>query len=119
MLTTPLSPVCHIHKDGPAGVRIRKAYRLANRFSICLIFFLLPLATSLNSLQLISITTGLVVYVLLVELWGMSCPTESFFGEKKDSQCKYVARIRGSHRDLKKVGKCEGLEGRGEKCTLI
>lgn len=63
--------------------------------------------------------TALLIWVLLLELWGCSCPDESFFGEKR--QCKYTARCKVSKRDLEtavkngemvKVGE---LEGRGEK----
>jgi hypothetical protein len=111
--------LCHIHKDGPVGVRIKKRNRMANRFIVCIIFFALPTATSLDSLQLVSVTTGLVIWVLLLELWGMSCPDESFFGEKK--QCKYVARCKISKKDLETavrrgtVLSVSALQDKGEK----
>jgi len=109
----------HVHKDGPAGVRIKKRHRLTNRFIVCIVFFALPTATSLNSLQLISVSTGLVIWVLLLELWGMSCPNESFFGEKR--QCKYSARCKISKRDLEAAVKgghvvnVSSLQATGEK----
>ena len=109
----------HVHKDGPAGVRIQKRYRLINRFAVCIILFCLPTAHDLNSLQLISVTTALVIWVLLLELWGMSCPKESFFGEKK--KCKYTAKCGISRRDLEgavkngRVIEVERYSGKGEK----
>lgn len=110
--------ICHVHKDAE-GVRIGKRYRMANRFAVCLIFFCLPTAHGLNSLQLISVATGLIIWVLLLELWGMSCPEESFFGEKK--ACKYTARCRVSKKDLESAVKgghvinVQSLSDRGEK----
>ncbi len=71
---------------------------MTNRFCVCIILICLPLAHSLNSLQMISTTTGLVIWVLLLELWGMSCPNESFFGEKEPR--KYTAKCRIARRDL-------------------
>lgn len=68
----------HAHRS-PRGMRLAKKYRLANRVAVCLIMFLLPLAQDLRSLDLISITFGLVVWVLVVELWGKSCKGDSFF----------------------------------------
>ncbi|KAE8449698.1 hypothetical protein EG329_007473 [Mollisiaceae sp. DMI_Dod_QoI] len=94
--------ICHIHKDAE-GVRIKKRHRMANRFAVCIIFFCLPTAQWLNSLQLVSITTGLVIWVLLLELWGMSCPDESFFGEKKP--CRYTAKCKISKKDLESAVK--------------
>ena len=100
-------------------MRIRKKHRMANRLGVCIILFCLPTAHELNSLQLISIVTGLIVWVLLLELWGCSCPEESFFGEKK--QCKYTAKCKVSKRDLESavkhghVVKVEEFAGRGEK----
>lgn len=94
--------VCHIHKDAE-GIRIRKRYRMVNRFGVCIILFCLPTAHGLNSLDLISIVTGLVIWVLLLELWGMSCPDDSFFGEKR--ACKYTARCRVSKKDLESAVK--------------
>ncbi len=110
--------ICHIHKDAE-GVRIKKRHRMANRFAVCIIFFCLPTAQWLNSLQLVSITTGLVIWVLLLELWGMSCPDESFFGEKKP--CRYTAKCKISKKDLESAVKgghvvnVSALKDTGEK----
>ncbi|KAH8657000.1 bacterial low temperature requirement A protein-domain-containing protein [Tricladium varicosporioides] len=111
--------LCHIHKDPPRGMRLRKSFRMANRFGVCVILFALPTAHDLNSLQLISIVTGLLVWVLLLELWGVSCPEDSLFGQK--SQCKYTARCKISKKDLEsrvkggEVIKVEELSEKGEK----
>jgi len=112
--------ICHVHKD-VQGIRVRipKRSRMINRFAVCIILFCLPLVHSLNSLHLISITTGLIIWVLLLELWGMSCPDESFFGEKKP--CKYTARCKISKKDLESAVKSghivnvSELSDRGEK----
>ncbi|TVY52773.1 hypothetical protein LSUE1_G009743, partial [Lachnellula suecica] len=93
----------HVHKDHPKGLRILKRWRMLNRFGVCIILFCLPIVESLNSLQLVSIVTGLVVWVLLLELWGCSCPEESFFGEKR--KCGYTARCKVSRKDLEARGK--------------
>ncbi|KAG4435489.1 hypothetical protein IFR05_009028 [Cadophora sp. M221] len=118
-----LISISHIHKDAPR-TRIPKRYRLINRFIICLILILLPLShSSLNSLHLIATTTGLTIWVLVLELWGMSCWGESFFGEKK--ACKYTARCKISKKDLESavkgghVIKVEELKERGEKGMYV
>jgi len=96
--------LCHTHKEASGSrIRIKKRIRLTHRFFVCTILFCLPLAHWLSSLQLISTTTGLVCYVLLLELWGMSCPDESFFGEKK--ACRYSARCKMSKKDLESAVK--------------
>ncbi|KAH6670073.1 bacterial low temperature requirement A protein-domain-containing protein [Halenospora varia] len=111
--------LCHIHKDPPRGMRLRKTFRMANRFGVSVILFALPTAHDLNSLQLISIVTGLLVWVLLLELWGVSCPEDSFFGQNR--QCKYTARCKISKKDLEsrvkggEVIKVEELSEKGEK----
>jgi hypothetical protein len=92
---------------------------MLNRFAVCIVFFCLPLADQLNSLKLISITTALTIWVLSLELWGMSCAEETFFGEKKP--CKYTARCKISKKDLESAVKgghvinVESLSDRGEK----
>jgi hypothetical protein len=111
--------ICHVHKDPAMGIRVRKSKRMANRFAVCIILCCLPTAHHLNSLQLISIVTGLIIWVLFVELFGCSSPEESFFGEKK--QCKYTARCKISKKDLESAVKgghvinVSELSDRGEK----
>lgn len=120
LTTIGIISLTHIHKESSGHlIRIRKRTRLANRFAVCIILFCLPLVHSLNSVQLVSTTTGLVIWVLLLELWGMSCPDESFFGEK--SACKYTARCKISKKDLEsavkggQVIKVQEFMDRGEK----
>lgn len=111
----------HVHKDPAAGVRLPKKFRMLNRFVVCVILTALGSAEHLNSLHLISITTSLVVWVLLLELWGSSCPKDSLFGQGSEKQCKYTAKCKISKKDLEsasKVGnviKVEELGDRGEK----
>ncbi|KAG9234335.1 bacterial low temperature requirement A protein-domain-containing protein [Amylocarpus encephaloides] len=119
--------VSHLHKDPPNGVRIRKSLRLTNRFTVCVVLVCLPLAEHLNSLQLISVVTGLLLYVLLIELWGAGCPGDSIWGDWKNGEgakCKYTARCNISKKDLEsavkggQVIKVEELKDRGEKGML-
>ncbi|CCD46354.1 hypothetical protein BofuT4P330000033001 [Botrytis cinerea T4] len=88
---------CHIHKKDHHGIRLAKRYRLLNRLIVCIILICLPLS-SLNSLALVSTVTGLVVWVLVLELWGHSCPDETFFGGGK--KCAYTAKCKISRKDL-------------------
>ncbi|RSL65072.1 hypothetical protein CEP53_003828 [Fusarium sp. AF-6] len=88
MLFMGVIAYCHEHRK-PATLRWSKTTRLANRFAVCIVMFLLPLAKSLNSLNLISITLGLTVWVLLVELFGKSCRNDPFIGEKKGCRVRY------------------------------
>ncbi|KAK7403577.1 hypothetical protein QQX98_010670 [Neonectria punicea] len=92
---------CHQHRV-PATLRWSKTTRLANRLAVCAIMFFLPMAKSLNSLQLISVTLGLSVWVLLVELFGKSCRNDPFIGEKKGCTVRYSCKC--SKKDLEKVG---------------
>ncbi|QSZ33769.1 hypothetical protein DSL72_005340 [Monilinia vaccinii-corymbosi] len=78
----------HIHKKDSHGMRLAKRWRLLNRLFTCSILICLPLAHTLNSLQVIATVTGLLVWVLILELWGASCPGESFFGEKEGERVK-------------------------------
>ncbi|RDW87366.1 hypothetical protein BP5796_03060 [Coleophoma crateriformis] len=112
--------ISHIHKE-IGGSRLLKRHRLANRFTICVILVCLPLAHGLNSLQLISTVTGLVVWVLFFDLWGASSPKESFFGEK--SSCSYTAHCKVPRKDLESAVKggqtinIKSVSNQGEKAT--
>ncbi|KAJ8071428.1 hypothetical protein OCU04_001749 [Sclerotinia nivalis] len=112
----------HIHKkpdqDTYTHTRLAKRYRLLNRLLICIILFCLPLSP-LNSLHLISTVTGLVLWVLVLELWGCSCPDETFFGGDK-GRCTYTARCRVSRGELERGGRGDMVRigsgsGRGEE----
>jgi hypothetical protein len=93
----------HIHKEASnTRIRLSKRYRIGNRIAVCVIMICLPLAHHLNSLHLVSIMTGLIVWVLLLELWGVSCPDDSFFSEPA---CKYTARCKISKKELAAAAK--------------
>jgi hypothetical protein len=68
---------CHIHKKLEQG-RLRKRPRLIIRLCVAVIIICLPTADSLNSLELISITTALVFFVLCIDLYGISCVGDRF-----------------------------------------
>jgi len=94
LLCMGIISICNEHKDPAMGLRVRKSKRMANRFAVCIILFCLPTAHHLNSLQLISITTGLTIWVLLVELFGCSSPDESFLGRRSSANTRRGARFR-------------------------
>ena len=87
----------HEHKE-VKGQRIGKRLRLTVRFAVALVLICLPLTQHLDSLRLISTTTGLVVSVLLVDLYGSTCVSESFWQDKR--KCKYSAECRLRKKDL-------------------
>ena len=80
--------LCHVHKEFD-GQRLSKRYRLPVRVSVAIILIFLPLAKALNSLQLVSTTTGLVVLVLMVDVYGSTSIYENFW--KCTACCKYRA----------------------------
>ena len=66
----------------------------------------LPTAHHLNSLHLISITTAMVVYVLLIELWGTTAAGDSLFAAGGAKQkCSYVAKCKIPSKDLEAAAK--------------
>ncbi|KAF5678920.1 hypothetical protein FHETE_1029 [Fusarium heterosporum] len=87
----------HKHRH-PATRRLSKKTRLTNRVVVCLILFCLPVTKSLNSLNLISITLALTVWVLLLELFGKSCRNDPFVGEKQGCFVRYKCKC--SKKDL-------------------
>ena len=78
----------HVHKDFD-GQRLPKRYRLPVRLSVAIILICLPLAESLSSLQLISTTTGLTIFTLIVDLYGSTSVYDTFW--RCTRQCKYRA----------------------------
>lgn len=95
--------ITHIHKEAKnTRIRLGKRYRMGNRLAVCIIMICLPTAHGLNSLYLVSIMTGLILWVLLLELWGVSCPDDSFFGE---AACGYTARCKISKGELEAAAK--------------
>jgi low temperature requirement protein LtrA len=108
----------HIHKKLP-NAHIVKRVRLAIRCCVAIIIICLPLAHSLNSLHLISITTSLVVLVLVLDIFGNSCEGDKFFSggfcEAQKKNCNYSAECRV---DRKKKKEVERAMKKGEKVRL-
>ena len=105
----------HVHKEFD-GQRIRKRIRLPLRIAVAVILILLPLAKELSSLELISTTTGLIVFVLMVDVYGSTNEHDSFW--KCDRTCKYSANcpIKGKAIvDALKRGETVEIKGMGEK----
>jgi low temperature requirement protein LtrA len=92
----------HTHRKIP-NQRVRKETRLVFRMIVSVIIITLPKA-HLNSLQLVSTTTGLVVAVLTLELVGSSCCGENVFWEKGCGRDKatYSARCGVKEEELEK-----------------
>ncbi|KAF2097442.1 hypothetical protein NA57DRAFT_58029 [Rhizodiscina lignyota] len=113
--------LAHIYKEIP-NQRLSKPWRTVVRLAIAVVILLLPLTHRLNSLELIAITTSLVVFALVVELVGASCVHDPFWMETK-RHCTYAARCHISKKELAartKGGKLIDVEelardGKGEK----
>ncbi|MCJ1438309.1 hypothetical protein MMC27_007697 [Xylographa pallens] len=87
----------HQHKE-MGSQRVRKRHRLAIRFGVAIILVCLPLAAGLNSLGLLATTTGLIVFVLVVDLWGCTCEHEAFW--RGDRKCRYSAECMLKRTDI-------------------
>ena len=108
----------HEHKI-PPQCRVPHWARLVNRAAVCIIFCCLPAAQELDSSSLISITTALTAWVLILELFGKGSKGDSLFGDS--AKCRYTAQC--SKKDLEKAMKSDGevdvVElGRGEKTAV-
>jgi hypothetical protein len=90
------------------NLRFPKRHRLALRISVAVILLCLPLASALTSLQMIATSTGLVVLVLVVDLYGSTCTSDSFW--KDETRCRYSAECQLGKKDLEEV-KTGGLSG--------
>jgi hypothetical protein len=90
----------HVHKKIPHQ-RLKKNHRLIIRFAVSLAILLLPLA-HLDSLDLIGTTTGLVLFVLFLELWGATCSGQNIFWESNcgRDKCQYLAKCKVSKKEL-------------------
>lgn len=106
---------CHEHRH-PATRRLSKKTRLTNRLLACIILFFLPMAKSLNSLHLISITLALTVWVLLLEIVGKSCRSDPFIGEKKGCTIRYKCRC--TKKDLENANLGEKQNASAEVLAL-
>ncbi|KAJ1338182.1 low temperature requirement protein A [Microdochium nivale] len=107
---------CHVHKTTP-GMRVPKKWRLLNRACVCLVFCCLPLVSykQLNSLALASVTTGLMVWVLLVEIWGKSCSDQTWCGKGGEGGCRAKYEARCSKRTLEKALRENAEDGDEER----
>ena len=79
----------HIHKDIQCA-RLKKWHRLTVRSVVSIIIMCLPAAAHLNSLELISIVASLLLFDLIVELYGITRVDDSFFGRRR-KKCSYWA----------------------------
>lgn len=109
LISMSLISLSHVHKEF-AGQRIRKQYRLPLRFAVAIILICLPLAEHLSSLELVSTTTGLVVLVLMVDVYGSTDRRDSFW--KCSTSCRYAADA-----SVKKKAIVDALK-QGEKLDL-
>ncbi|KAL1894562.1 hypothetical protein Sste5346_005797 [Sporothrix stenoceras] len=78
LFSMTLIALCHQHKIPPTA-RLPKWARMANRLVVATIFCALPAAQKLTSLQVMSIATGLIGWVLIVEIYGQSCVGDRLF----------------------------------------
>ena len=78
---------CHIHKE-ITDARLKKLPRLAIRTCISVTIVCLPIAEKLNSLQLTSINTALVVLSLIIDLYGTSYTGDRFWTGGWDDDSK-------------------------------
>lgn len=101
----------HDHKALP-GLRFSKRNRLVLRCICAMVILVLPTAGDrLNSLDLLSVVTGLLILTLLAELWGCSCKEAGSFWA--DNQCcKYAAECKLSKKDIEALrnGEVSGVE---------
>jgi low temperature requirement protein LtrA len=118
LLSMCLISLTHIHKQIPHA-RLKKRPRLAIRACIAITILLLPLAHSLSSLSLISITTALVITVLIVDLYGLSRSGDRFwtggFSKEMKHNAHYSANLRIKRKHRKQI---EQAMRDGEKIGL-
>ena len=95
---------------------MRKSHRMAVRAVVSIILICLPLAKKLNSLQLISVVTGLVVFVLIVDVYGHTNIEVPVFGGQE--RCSYTAECPLKKKDLEhavKSGETVTIEALADK----
>ncbi|KIH91560.1 hypothetical protein SPBR_01379 [Sporothrix brasiliensis 5110] len=98
LFSMTLIALCHQHKIPPTA-RLPKWARMANRLAVSAIFCALPAAQTLSSLSVMSIATGLIAWVLIVEIYGQSCVGDRLFETREAGD--YTARC--SQRRLRKA----------------
>ncbi|KAI5370915.1 putative Low temperature requirement A [Septoria linicola] len=79
----------HVHREHE-NIRLTKHKRLVWRVLMATVIVCLPLAHSLNSLELIGLVTGILVFLLVVELGATSDARERLVGRAKE--CQYFGR---------------------------
>jgi hypothetical protein len=90
----------HDHRKIPHQ-RLRKNHRIAIRFAVSIVIICLPLA-HLNSLSMVATTTGLVILVLFVELYGATCQGQNVLWNSNclRGKCSYSAKCGVSKKEL-------------------
>ena len=109
LLCMSLISLSHVHKEFE-GQRLKKNIRLGVRLSVAVILICLPLTHHLNSLELVATTTCLIIFVLMVDLWGSTDKNQMFWKCKKS--CKYQADCK-----VRKASIIDALK-RGEKVEI-
>ena len=102
LLCMSIISMTHVHKKFE-GQRIRRRIRLNIRVAVAVILICLPLADGLSSLQLIATTTGLTIFVLMMDVYGQTKVEDSFWKDKV--KCKYRAECPMRRRDLERAVK--------------
>lgn len=108
----------HVHKK-VSNAKLSKRMRLAYRVAVAIVIICLPLAESLSSLDLITITACLVVSVLVLDIFGNSCSGDSFwsggFCPERRKGTQYTAKCNLSSRKRRQMR--QAVE-RGNKVDL-
>ncbi|KAK4507404.1 hypothetical protein PRZ48_001139 [Zasmidium cellare] len=112
LLCMALISVSHVHRQHE-GIRLTKKFRLMARLAVAIVIICLPLAEHLNSLDLVGTVTGLLVLLLITELWAASNVHEKLFGRTRP--CKYTGRCpKGMLLEIVKNGGQVDVEGLSE-----
>ena len=110
--------LCHTHKRLP-NAKLRKRPRLIIRCLIAIAIICLPLADSLNSLDLVAITCSLTILILIIDLYGNIREGHSFWKgglcPKERKKCTYTANCKLTQHRRKELQKA--ME-RGDKVGL-
>ena len=118
LLSMGVISFCHVHKR-VKNVRLKKRPRLFVRACVAIIIICMPLTTKLTSLDLISITTALVFFILCLDLYGNTCQGQQFwtggFCLEEKKKCTYVANLKIRKHQRRDI---EGKLHRGEHVSL-
>ncbi|CAK4028528.1 low temperature requirement A [Lecanosticta acicola] len=109
LISMAIISISHVHKQSE-GIRLTKKFRLSARIAVAIVFICLPLVHDLNSLQLVGIITGLMVLLLVGELWSASSCHEKLVG--RDKVCEYTGRCsKGILKEMIKGGREVDIDG--------